>query len=123
MTMTFKRLKNKHLSKKLYNRQESEESLYCYLMNNYETSNILYWNIRSANANKTDIYVLMKEFKPNVIALTETWIKPNKTLNIKGYVSICENRKDGKGGIAILIKKKIKFTKRNQINFLNTNIQ
>lgn len=37
--------------------------------------NIIHWNIRSFNANGTDIKMLINKFNPDIISLSDTWLK------------------------------------------------
>lgn len=77
-------------------------------------SKIIQWNCRSIIPKKTDLIYLINKYNPTVIALSETWLNPVYLFNIPGYICLREDRFDGYGGVAILIKKSVNFT---QINF------
>lgn len=46
---------------------------------------IMQWNIRSALSNKDDLMIFLDEYKPDVVVLNETWLKPNLIFNVKGF--------------------------------------
>ncbi|CAH0552648.1 unnamed protein product [Brassicogethes aeneus] len=78
---------------------------------------IIHWNIRSFPNNKTNLLLLIKKCDPDIISLSEIWLKANKNINLKDYNSILLKREDGKGGSALLIKRNIHF-KQIKLNFL-----
>lgn len=65
------------------------------------------WNIRSLNSNKINLVLLVQENQPDLIFLSETWLKPTQTMNIPGYFNIRKDRVDGYGGIAIAVRYKL----------------
>lgn len=65
---------------------------------------VLQWNIRSIRSNYNNLQILIKDFDPDVIALTETFLKFENTFTIPGYKIIREEAADGYGGLAIAIK-------------------
>lgn len=83
------------------------------LITNTTTSNaplkVMQWNIRSYHSNRDSLLLLVKEHFPDLIHLNETWLRQNDNLFVRGYISIREDRSDGYGGIATLIKKKLPF--------------
>lgn len=66
---------------------------------------ILQWNCQSVSAKKNEIIYLLNIYNPFLVALSETWLRPRATLKLSGYKSIREDRSDGYGGVAIMIKK------------------
>lgn len=78
----------------------------------------LQWNGRSVLANKGFLERFLYENKINIAFLSETWFKPRSLITFQGYNLIRNDREDGKGGVAILIKKNIAFS----INKISNNI-
>lgn len=69
-----------------------------------QSGKILQWNARSIVNKKSDLIYLINKFDPYVIALSETWLKAEISFKFQGYISFREDRSDGKGGVALLIK-------------------
>lgn len=65
---------------------------------------MMQWNCRSVISKKHEIIYLVNKFKPSIIALAETWLKPGSVFKISGYSCYRKDRGDGYGGVAILIK-------------------
>lgn len=68
------------------------------------------WNCRSAIANKGNLENLLSTNNINIALLSETWFKPNIYTNFDNFNNVHKDRPDGKGGVAILIKKQIRYT-------------
>lgn len=68
------------------------------------------WNCRSVNNKKHEIGHLINKYKPCILALQETWLKPDSLFKVPGYACIREDRLDGHGGVALLIRHSCKFT-------------
>lgn len=66
---------------------------------------ILQWNSQSISNKKHDLIYLLNKYSPFLVALSETWLSPRATFKFSGYKSIREDRSDGYGGVAIMIKK------------------
>lgn len=64
---------------------------------------------RSAMSNKANLEHLLQENNVDIALLPETWFKPNRYVNFGGYNAIRQDRIDGKGGVAILIKSNLPF--------------
>nr|CAI5843114.1 unnamed protein product [Callosobruchus analis] len=75
--------------------------------------NILQWNVLSLNKRKSDLIDLITKEKVDIIVLCEIWLKDDAAINLKGFNCIQKNRRDGKGGVAILIAKDLKFKNIN----------
>lgn len=71
---------------------------------------ILQWNIRSITSNKDNLQYNIEEYHPNIILLSETWLKIDQTFKIPGYNIIRQDRSTRGGGIASLIKDNLLFT-------------
>ena len=71
------------------------------------------WNIRSATKNRASLLNLIKTFQFQIICLSETWLKPDINFNINHYHTICKNRNDGYGGVAILAHESVTFKTLN----------
>lgn len=67
------------------------------------------WNARSAASNKNSLCKFLSENNIGIALISETWFKPNTIINIYGYHIIRNDRVDGKGGVAILIKNTLPF--------------
>nr|CAH7737810.1 unnamed protein product [Callosobruchus chinensis] len=68
------------------------------------------WNCRSAIANKNNLEHLLDAENINIALLSETWFKSNTYVNFSGFNTIRQDRSDGRGGVAILLKSNIKYT-------------
>lgn len=75
---------------------------------------IIQWNCRSIVPKKSDLIYLINKFNPLIIVLSETWLKPGYIFGISGFTCIREDRADGYGGVAILVKNTVSFS---QITF------
>jgi ribonuclease HI len=73
-------------------------------------SRLLQWNCRSIISKKSDLLFLIKKYDPFVISLSETWLKTESCFKISGYSCLREDRSDGHGGVAILVKNSFHFT-------------
>lgn len=71
--------------------------------------NILQWNTRSLSARLIDIPHILASNSVSVALFSETWLLPNRRINIPGYRLVRDDRPDGYGGAAIAIKNSIKF--------------
>lgn len=76
---------------------------------NRKTLKILQWNIRSINTNFLDLTGKLQQYNPEVVALSETFLRESKKLKISNYNILRKDRDDGKGGIAFLIKSNIMY--------------
>ena len=73
-------------------------------------------NIRSFNNKKAEILNIIEEFKIDIFLIQETWLKDNNFNSIKNFHMVNKNRNTGFGGVAILLKNKIKYKIINSIN-------
>lgn len=75
-----------------------------------DQSQIIQWNCRSISSKKCDIIYLANKYQPFLISLQETWLRPGFNFRIPKYSCIREDRSDGYGGVALLIKNNISFS-------------
>jgi exonuclease III/ribonuclease HI len=70
-------------------------------------TNILQWNVNSLKARRQELLNFLSKTKniPDIICMQETLLKPGKTFNLPGYISIRNDRiNKPKGGVATFIK-------------------
>lgn len=68
-------------------------------------------NIRSLNSNKEIFKKVIEDYNLDIICAQETWLNTDK-YNFSSESNIeCKNRNDGYGGTAIIINKKIKYSR------------
>ena len=85
---------------------------------------LLLWNSRSIYANIQEFKQLTNKHSPDIICLTETWLKETDKLHIKSYITYRFNRDNGRGGgLAILVHQKIKSTIINTPDFANGKLE
>lgn len=72
-------------------------------------SKAIQWNCRSVNSEKSDLIHIINKYHPTIVCLQETWLKPESVIKIQGYSCIREDRSDGYGGGAILVKHTFSF--------------
>lgn len=77
---------------------------------------VLQWNCQSVNSNKTDLLLLIKTYKPDIIILNETRFKPGFEGQLHNYIGIFSSLPEGYAGIALYIKLNIKFIQKNLDN-------
>ena len=68
---------------------------------------ILQWNSRSAVSNRHEIIHLIRTHDIQIAAISETWFPPLSGFEIPGFSCHRDDRADGRGGAAILIKTNI----------------
>jgi ribonuclease HI len=71
---------------------------------------ILQWNSRSAVSNRDDIIFLLKKHHVDVAGISESWFSTDTVVSFPGYVCLRDDRPDGRGGAALLIKKNLHFS-------------
>ena len=71
---------------------------------------ILQWNCRSLRANGDSLHHLANLYNADVILLNETWLRPHIRFSFPNFHVVRQDRIDGYGGCAILVKKGIPFT-------------
>lgn len=71
---------------------------------------VLQWNCQSVRAKKHELLHLISKFRPSVLALSETWLRPGTHFRVTGYSCVREDRTDGHAGRALLIRRSLSFT-------------
>jgi ribonuclease HI len=70
---------------------------------------VVQWNCRSICSKKSDLIHIINKYKPFVISLQETWLRPNFNFKIPGFACVREDRPDCYGGVALLINTSTPF--------------
>jgi len=65
----------------------------------------------------------MRDNSPDLVSLNETWLQAKHNVSFSGYHVIRQDRPDGRGGIAIIIKRNIPFKIINHNLNTNQNVQ
>lgn len=71
---------------------------------------ILQWNIKSIRHKKSELIFLINKFNPFLIAISETWLKPESRFHIRDFVCLRHDRPDGWDGVALMIKKHFPYS-------------
>ena len=75
-----------------------------------EKIKVVLWNCRSIYNNLEEFQKYLDEVKPNIVGLTETWLKPGKNLKFSGYdIFRCDRLNENGGGVAILIQRNLTY--------------
>ena len=92
-----------------------------YNKNNCINLKIIQWNARSINANIESLEKIIYSLDIDIVILSETWLKKTEIYRVPGYFIYREDRENGYGGVAILVKKQINHVKldlsHGNINF------
>lgn len=97
------------------------------ITNNVETTAILkiiYINIRSVR-NKTDeLEIILKQYSPDIVILTETWLYEDEAAQIhfEQYSTITACRQTRGGGVAIILRQNIRYEYVKEDNTMNNNM-
>ena len=70
---------------------------------------IIQWNIRSSNANRYNLTIIIRDISPDIIVLNETWLNSFLNYQFKNYTTIRRDGADGRGGVAFLVKNTLNF--------------
>ncbi|XP_076760907.1 uncharacterized protein LOC143429263 [Xylocopa sonorina] len=77
---------------------------------------IILWNCRSINNKISEVKLLANT--TDIFIITETWLKPEQPLHIKGFQTVRSNRISARGGgIAFLLRNHIRY------NILDNHLQ
>ncbi|CAH2000340.1 unnamed protein product [Acanthoscelides obtectus] len=71
---------------------------------------IMQWNARSAISNKNSLSHFLSHNNIDIALISESWFKPNQTVKFKGYSAVRTDRRDGKAGVAILVRQGITYS-------------
>lgn len=92
-------------------------------MDNTTSLNILNWNSRSIRNKESEFFNLLDNQNIDIAVVTETWLRPDISIYHHDYTCTRLDRSSSEatrgGGVAIFIRKGIKFT---QSGGLNTNV-
>lgn len=66
-------------------------------------------NVQSIYAKRNMLELYLTRTSMDVILISETWERENKTFRMKGYEFLSKSREDGYGGVAILFRKTIRL--------------
>ena len=70
----------------------------------------LQWNSNSVRAKKHELITIINLHEPVVIAISETWLRPDTPFGISGFTCLRDDRSDGFAGCAILIRNLTPFS-------------
>jgi len=64
--------------------------------------------------------VVIEQYKPNVIAVTETWFKQNSVANVDGFCLYSKDKSDGRrgGGVCLYINDSFDSYELNDTGFI-----
>jgi exonuclease III len=68
---------------------------------------VLQWNCRSIRHKKSELIYLINKYKTDIIAVSETWLKPGSIFRISGYCCYRDDSSDGWGGSALFFKRSL----------------
>lgn len=71
---------------------------------------ILQWNCQSLISKKSEILYLINKFNKLVLALSETWLKPCQSFNVRGFSCIRDDRTDGYAGCVLHVNNSIPYS-------------
>lgn len=71
--------------------------------------NLIQWNARSVRSKQTELIYLINKYNPSILAISETWLGQGSRYRVPGFNIIRGDRRDGYGGVALLIKKNYLF--------------
>lgn len=77
----------------------------------------LQWNSRSVRHKKSDLFYLINKHHPSVLAISETWLKPDSIFRVPGYSCFRDDRNDGHGGALLLVNRSIPYNRLNLPGF------
>ena len=81
--------------------------------------NICQWNCRSAISNKENLEILLQQYNINIALLSETWFKLGRYISFSGFITVRNDRQDGKGGVAILLGNGLQYSEIPRLNVNN----
>lgn len=91
----------------------------------FSLPSVLMTNVNHMLNKLDELFVIINEFCPDIIALTETWLNENITnsvCNITGYSIVRHDRLHGSGGgILLYIKNDLQFKRLNEPLVANSN--
>lgn len=70
---------------------------------------VIQWNIRSIITNRDTLINIIKDLNPDIISVNETWLKKDNNFYLRNYNILRDDRRDGYGGVAFIIRNNIVF--------------
>lgn len=64
----------------------------------------LQWNSNSIRAKKHELIAAINLHEPAIIAISETWLRPDTSFGVLGFSCLRDDRSDGFAGCAILVR-------------------
>lgn len=93
-------------------------------VSSFPCTTILHCNIRSANRNIENLLALLAahSFTYDLVATSETWLRPGEVINMPGYACVSTSRqtKHRGGGVSLYIKSSITFSLISQFSFAHS---
>lgn len=77
---------------------------------------VLQTNIQSLKKNKEELRHLLIQDEYSVACLQEIWTKPEEKIKLAGFNIIQDSREDGYGGSAIVIKKGLRYKRKEVVD-------
>lgn len=87
--------------------------------NNLTYFTFLQWNCRSLTANLEDLAFLLSSHSPDIICLSEIWLKNSSRFSFPGFHIIASHRTGPGGGAAILVTRNLSFSVINDTRIKN----
>lgn len=87
--------------------------------NNLTYFTFLQWNCRSLTANLEDLAFLLSSHSPDIICLSDIWLKNSSRFSFPGFHIIASHRTGPGGGAAILVTRNLSFSVINNTRIKN----
>ncbi|XKL59452.1 hypothetical protein PGB90_000468 [Kerria lacca] len=71
---------------------------------------IVQWNCGSIRAHRSELDPLIVHHRSEILLLNETWLLPQDIFMVSQYTTMRNDKNDGYGGVAILVKNTTPFT-------------
>lgn len=68
------------------------------------------WNCRSIRHKKHEICFLINKYKPSILAISETWLRPGSRFRVPGYSCLRDDSDNGWDGCALLVKNPLSYS-------------
>lgn len=90
----------------------------------HKSFSFILWNSRSGISNRAELNILLWTHNPDIIDITETWLSDKVTLEMPNFITIRQDRPNGRGGgVLILIRREISFLLTNLFTYQSRDIQ
>lgn len=84
---------------------------------------VLQWNCKSITSKKHEMINLINSYNLFLLAISETWLKPESNFRIQGFNILRHDRSDGYGGTALLIRNNHTFSSLSIPSFNSETLQ